>query len=637
MKRTLRLLVFLLFPLNSFAVLNPIVDSIPMRDGKKLAADIYIPAGCTSTCPAILIQTPYNRLAYRFIGLPLGIGMNVNSSNYIIVIIDWRGFYGSWAAVYNGCPTHGEDGYDCVQWIAAQSWSNTKVATWGPSALGVIQFQTAEQNPPNLVCMVPLVAGPQYDYQEYYPGGVYRTEYIEQLDALGYGMSTTLLANPFYNVIWNFSELGSNYPDSIRVPTFMIGGWYDHNIEKMLEFFNEIRATSPVNVRNLHRLLMGPWAHGGNGTAQVGTANQGELSYPNAARWNDSLALAFFDYHMRNISNNWNNTPFIEYYQMGENTWNTSPAWPPTGLSNFNLYMHPGGVLDAHVPTVPSVSQSFNYDPNDPSPTIGGSTLRQDLEQGPWRQDTAVENRNDILVFSTIALGQDVVMKGSARVKLKVSSNRKDTDFDVRLTDVYPDGRSMLLQDGTFRMRFRNGFTTSDTAAMVPNQIYDCTIDLPSTCITFLAGHRIRVDITSSNYPRFNRNMNTDGPMYPGPSGDTLVNPLVASNSVYMNSTDNSYIILPLVDFAGGINALSEEQMQMDLFPNPAKNECTVSFEKEAEGVLSILDIQGKTMLEQKIKGTQQKISLQGLENGIYFIRFTDAHGVSVKKLVISK
>jgi len=150
-----------IIPKNIVAQLTPIVDSILMSDGRKLAADIYIPTGITQG-PVILIQTPYNRTLYRFAGLPLQIKYNVNSSNFIFVIVDWRGFYGSSAAAYSGSPTRGEDGYDCVQWIAQQSWSDGKVGTWGPSALGKVQFQTAKENPPNLTCICPLVAASQF-------------------------------------------------------------------------------------------------------------------------------------------------------------------------------------------------------------------------------------------------------------------------------------------------------------------------------------------------------------------------------------------------------------------------------------------------------------------------------------------
>src|SRR4051812_46835595 len=147
------LFVLLTFSLNSFALLTPITDSITMSDGKKLAADIYIPSGMASG-PVILIQTPYNRALYRA-SLPLGIGLNLNSSNYIFVIVDWRGFYGSAAAAVLHPPAQGLDGYYCVEWIAQQSWSNGKIGTSGASALGKIQFQTAEYNPPHLTCICP--------------------------------------------------------------------------------------------------------------------------------------------------------------------------------------------------------------------------------------------------------------------------------------------------------------------------------------------------------------------------------------------------------------------------------------------------------------------------------------------------
>src|ERR1043165_1917923 len=290
MKTKLLLLPFLFTSFYSFAILTPQVASIPISDGRKLAADVYIPSGMVSG-PVILVQTPYNRLLYR-VGLPLGIGQNLNSSNYIIVVVDWRGFYGSAAAAHVGAPSQGQDGYSCVEWIAQQSWSNGKVGTWGPSALGRVQFQTAKTNPPHLTCICPLVAGPQYDYQEYFPGGCLRTEYVDQLDGLGFGTSAALMNAPVHNGTWTFVENQNFYPDSIRVPCYMIGGWYDHNIEVMLAFYKALQ-NSNTPVKDKHRLLMGPWVHGGHGTAQVGTQLQGQLSYPNADNWNDSLAILF--------------------------------------------------------------------------------------------------------------------------------------------------------------------------------------------------------------------------------------------------------------------------------------------------------------------------------------------------------
>jgi len=599
-------------------VLSPAVDSIPMGDNKKLAADIYIPQGWTSG-PVILVQTPYNRLWYRLIGLPL-VGTNINSSNYAFVIVDWRGFYGSASANYTGAPTRGEDGYDVVEWIAAQPWSDGKVGTWGPSALGRVQFMTAKENPPHLTCICPLVAGPQYSYQEYFPNGCYRTEYVEQLDGLGFGMSTILLQNPVYNNLWQFIVEPPNfYPTQIQVPALMIGGWYDHNIEVMLEFYNAIRTQSPLAVRDQHRLLMGPWVHGGNGSATVGTGQQGQLFYTNAVGRNDSLALLFFDYHLRSQNNGWNNTPFVQYYNMGQNVWTSSPTWPPSGISNLTYYFQSDSSMTSTAPASSSGSLSFNYDP----------------DQGPYDQAPVVESRNDVLRFTTAPLTSNVNVSGNVVVTLKVSSNRYDTDFCVRLCDVYPDGRSMLVNDGVYRMRFRNGFTANDTAALVPNQVYTVNIELPATSLTFLQGHRIRVDVTSSNYPRFNRNMNTNGPMYPFTNGDTLINPLVANNTVYTNSINSSSITLPTGSANVGIEQPTALTPTISIFPNPAGDVTTVVLPEVSSGIVYIRDVQGRVVQTQNYSSNTVQLNTAAIADGVYLIEIIQAQSRYTSTFVI--
>ncbi|MFL5765500.1 MAG: CocE/NonD family hydrolase [Bacteroidia bacterium] len=630
MKKILSFLLVILLTSASKAQvtpLNPVVDSIPMSDGKWLAADIYIPSGMVSG-PVILIQTPYNKFSFRY-SLPLGIGINLNSSNYIFVISDWRGFWGSAAAMTASPPSRGTDGKSTVDWIAAQPWCNGKVGTWGPSALGKIQFQTAQANPANLVCICPLVAGPQFDYDEYYTNGTLKTEFVEQLDGLGFGLSAFIVPNPVHNASWNFAETSNYYPAAIQVPAFMIGGWYDHNIEMMLPFFNGIRTLSPASVRNEHRLLMGPWCHGGHGATHVGTAVQGQLTYSNAAGWSDSLALMFFDYHMRNIANGWNSTPYIQYYQMGENSWNTASSWPVSGPAPVNFYFHQDNSLDNFIPANGTDELSFNYDPTDPSPTYGGTTLRADLEQGPYDQSDTVESRSDIQIFTTPLLTQNVVLKGSASVHMKISSNRFDTDLMVRLTDVYPDGRSMLVNDGAFRMRFRNGNTAADTAVMTPGAIYDCVIDLPNTAITFLAGHKIRIDVTSSNYPRFNRNMNTGGVMYPGNNMDSVMSPLIAANKIYTNNINTSYISLPLVGYTG-VNEIAMENAEV--YPNPVSTELTVRT-KEIKAVLSVYNMLGEELISESFSGNVT-INTSELAQGIYTVQIRSGNKILNRKLV---
>lgn len=625
-----------LFPVFLYAqIITPsIVDSIPMSDGEKLPVDIYLPSGWTSG-PAILIQTPYNRQAFRFTGLPLGIFNDIDVSNYAIVITDWRGFWGGYQAQHSGAPSHGQDGYSTVEWIASQSWSDGQIGTWGPSALGMVQYQTAREYPPHLKCVCPLVAGPQTLYQEYYPNGCLRTEYLEQLDGLGFGTSVFVLPFPYYSFAWSgIAEPAAYYPDSIGVPCFMIGGWYDHNVEKMIDFFGQIRTLSPTSVQNQHRLLMGPWAHGGHGTAQVGTASQGQLSFPTAAGWSDSLALDFFDYHMRSIANGWNNTPYVQYFRMGQNTWQSSASWPPPGYSPVTLYFQPNNTLDITAPASSTASFSYLYDPNDPSPTVGGPTLRLDQMQGPYDQSDSVEVRNDILLFTTAPLAQDMVLAGNAVVHLEVSSDRTDTDFDIRLCDVYPTGESMIVNDGVYRMRFRNGFTPADTAAMVPGTHYSVDIELPNTSIAFLAGHRIRVDVSSSNYPRFNRNMNTNGPMYPGLSTDTLVNPLVATNTVYTNSQYSSYITLPATPWP---NAIAENMQQdsWEIFPNPATENLFIRTEIPGLKQVYLLDLSGRLLRSETMNGDTFRFPLENFGAGVYLVELVTENGSSVKKVVV--
>jgi len=619
--------ILLISTVTLFAQLTPQVDSIPMSDGKKLTADVYIPSGMSSG-PVILIQTPYNRLLYRF-NLPLLVKQNINNSNYIFVILDWRGFYGSKKAAYTGAPKLGEDGYDAVEWIAQQSWCNGKIGTWGASALGRVQFATAQKNPPHLTCICPLVAGPQYTYEEYFPGGCLRTEYLEQLDELGFGLSPVLMNHTVYDIYWMGTEALTNYPDSIQVPALMIGGWYDHTIEQMLSFFSEIQSKSPVTVRDKHHLMIGPWVHKG-----VGLSTAGELSYSNAEYKSDSLALQFFDFYLRDIPNGYEQTPAVQFYQMGENNWLTSSVFPPGGTVNTHFYFHGDGSMDNSSSVNPNPdSLMFHYNPTDPSPTIGGPTLRTDLEEGPYDQAPQVENRNDILTFSTEILSQNIVMQGSATVHLKISSDRKDTDFNIRLTDVYPDGRSMLVNDGVIRMRFRNGRSVTDTAAMVPGKLYDADIILPNTCITFMAGHRIRVDVTSSNYPRFNRNANTGGNMYPGKNMDSLRNPVTAANTVYLRD-GVSYITMPLAGYTA-ISHVQNQKEDVTVYPNPAGTQLIIM------GLHSFEDIEIVNLLGQKQQWVGEKgkniltVDTSGLPEGVYILHVQYPEGKTIMKKFI--
>jgi predicted acyl esterase len=603
-----------------------------MSDDQLLKADIYLPNNWTSG-PTILIQTPYNKNLYR-LNLPIGIGQNQSTMGYAIVIVDWRGFWGSSSAAYQGAPGTGEDGYDVVEWIAAQSWSDGQVGTWGPSALGRVQYLTARENPPHLKCIVPVVAAPTYTYHEYYPGGSYRVEYMQQIAGLGFGNGALVLANPYLNNLWNITANQFFYPDEINVPTFMIAGWYDHNIDMMIPFFEALQTLSPTSVRDKHKMMIGPWVHGGHGFANPGSAMQGQLSYPNAANINHEETWKFFDYHLKGIETGIYNEPAVRYYKMGENTWHLVDEWPLNTTTQY-LYLHENGELHSQIPTASNPSLSYDYNPEDPSPTIGGPTLRADLDQGPYDQRFEVENRDDALIFTTDELVQAITLAGKAKLHLKISSSVIDTDFAVRICDVYPDGRSMLMVDGIQRARFRNGYTAAAEEFMTPGEVYECTVEFPHTAITFQEGHRIRVIVTSSNYPRFNRNMNTGGAMYPGLNGDVLVNPQVAHNTVHVSSLHSSYLELPTTT-SGTSSVESVSTSSVQVYPNPANDYFIIEGPFEGPSELKIMDCLGNTVSTHSISQKQERVETASFAKGVYFGIISDRTHYHTFKIVVN-
>ncbi|TVR77901.1 MAG: CocE/NonD family hydrolase [Chitinophagaceae bacterium] len=625
---------------NSQVFLNPDVDSIIVRDNNKIAADIYLPAG-NGPFSTILIQTPYNRLFYRA-GLPLGIEKNLSELRYAIVITDWRCFYGSSDACIplTNNTIRGEDGYDIIEWITQQNWSNGKVGTWGASALAKVQFMTAREKHPAHICAVPLVSGSQFQYDEYFPGGAARTEYIEQLSGIGFDFSTTLMNNPHYNNVWQFVENNNMFPDEIEIPMLHIAGWYDHNLKLMINLFDTLQKVSPAAADQ--HILIGPWAHGGFGQTQVGSIQQGEMMYPEAEKFNDSLAIAFFDYHLENISNGWETKSPVIYYQVGSNTWVNANQWPPDGNTSLKFYLNENNLLTLSEPAQNNLNYSFEYNPEDPSPTIGGATLKQVLLQGPYDQ-APVEQRNDNLVFTSEVLESDLHTTGSVVVKLHVESDKKDTDFIVRLTNVYPDGRSILKNEQILRMRFRDGYTVNDTSFLEAGVIYPIEIELPPQAITFNAGNRVRLIISSSNYPRYNRNMNNGAAnMYPGNSFDAVFNPEIATNTVFANTNNLSFIEFQTPQF-NFTEKIAESKAELTIYPVPANDVLTIEQTNELlfeNPEIVIFDIYGRAISSQKHyrnHSTHIQLNVENLAEGFYILSVNDKGRTINKKILIQR
>jgi predicted acyl esterase len=524
--------------LASSATFAARTQQIPMRDGKTLAADVYLPKS-GGPFPVVLIQTPYNKNLLRpaFTGQGrYGSDSLFTDATYAFVVTDWRGKFASQGALAPGATADiGRDGFDTCAWISKQDWCNGKVATWGPSALGRVQYETARHNPPNLVCQVPMVMPLNLDYDAYFPGGVLWEEFALMLGRIGFGTAIrdNLASRPLKNEMWRALETAHVKGGDFRVPMLFIGGWYDIYTDGVISAFQAVRANGNAGARTHSRLIVGPWPH------QTDQLKNGELEHPAAQFFGMKQTRAFIDHWMKGTANGFDKPdPRITYFQMGANEWRTTESWPPRGSSEQTYYFDADRGLSTQM-SRGSGSLTFRYDPANPAPTVGGHVLTPELAPGPADQRAKVENRSDVLVLNTPVLQKELAITGKVKVKLFVSSDRTDTDFTAILTDVYPDGRSMLVSEGIKRMRFRN--TTTKEELMKPGEVYPVTIELTNTALTFLKGHRVRLIVSSSNYPKYALNLNDGGPMYKKGPG------LVATNNVHTGKQHPSALILPVV------------------------------------------------------------------------------------------
>jgi putative CocE/NonD family hydrolase len=397
----------------------------------------------------------------------------------------------------------------------------------------------ASANPPDLACQFIQVATPNLYKHAIYQGGQFRYNMIYKwLKNQGsLHVLPELYENENYTLeVWTNVSLEDDWQD-INVPAVHMGGWYDCFCQGIVDGFMGYQYDGGPGAQGKSKLIMGPWTHGGPGRQQ-----QGELTYPKNSVNNFSSALFWemVNEYTMDIPGSYDEWPAVYYYVMGAvnetgapgNVWRSAEDWPPEHTDR-NWYIHEDDLLST---TYPGDYEALNYtyDPSDPVPTVGGQNLN--LPAGPYNQ-SEVETRDDVLVFSSETLTEPYEATGQIIANLFVSSNCPDTDFTVKLTDVYPDGRSMLITDGILRMRNRNGFDHWEF--MEEGEVYEVEIDMWTTSYIWNTGHKIRISISSSNYPRFLNNPNTDDPM----AQNTTYN--VAENTVYLDSSHPSCIILP--------------------------------------------------------------------------------------------
>ena len=519
---------------------GPAVETfmVEMPDGVKLATDVYLPAnddGTEPRYPAILLRTPYGKQQGK------GIASQLCPHGYIFVAQDMRGRFTSEG---RSMPVFGneglgerKDGHDTIEWIVKQSWSNGRVATWGGSASAIVQNMAAPDAPESLKGQFVLEAFSDYYHQFVYPGGVWQSGIFESWASsqqLVDGNVSLFREHPYYDEFWKrlSPEL---HASRVNAPAIYIGGWYDFFSQGTINSFVTVQNTGGPLARGKCLLVMGPIAHG----------LFHDRLYPGAAKApiHPFLPMEFYNYWLKGESAEAvESLKPVHYYVMGAlgeagapgNYWRSQDAWPPQAdLTPFHL--HPSGMLRREQIPTSNDALTYQFDPADPVVTPGSGGTFPDLGPLDLRP---IESRPDVLVFSTEPLDEPLEVTGRISAKLYVSSNCRDTDFAVTLTDVYPDGRSMRVAEGIRRASLREGFDKPQFLAA--GEVYEVDVDLWSTSLVFNKGHRIRVVVSSSNTPRFEPNPNTGATHYV--AGKSRV----ATNTVHLSTSHPSQVLLPI-------------------------------------------------------------------------------------------
>lgn len=537
---------------------------VPMRDHVELATDVFLPKA-QGRWPAILIRTPYNRrgtgaVSYR----------SFAQHGYAVVIQDVRGRYGS-QGVFRGIAQEGADGNDTITWIAEQPWSTGRVAMAGASYLGIDQWWAAVQDNPHLVAIAPVFSGDDEYTDRYYsrggamklghrllwlsenltPPGRTRPDFATYIDHVplrtadraAVGVSLPVwqrsLDHPSFDGFWKSLSIRQQI-DRVNVPVLSIGGWFDDYAESDLDAFSRL-----MKRKAMVETWIAPTGH--NPSIRFKTRDFG----PDARLPVRSLQLAWFDWWFKrsNAAEQADPpSPKLHIFVMGPNVWREEHEWPLARTRYAPLYLSSGG----HANTVAgdgalswqSVSRQppdqFTYDPKNPVPTVGGAICCNPkiMPPGPLDQ-TRVEGRNDVLVYTSAPLSEDVEVTGPVRVVLYVSTSANDSDFTAKLVDVQPNGQPLLVTDGIQRLRYRLSLNTP--VFVNHGATYRIGIDAGVTSYVFEPGHRIRLEVSSSNFPRFDRNFNSARPI----ADETRM--IKARQTIYHRPGYLSAIILPVI------------------------------------------------------------------------------------------
>ncbi|MFT5030290.1 MAG: putative CocE/NonD family hydrolase [Candidatus Binatia bacterium] len=536
---------------------------LPMRDGTQLAANIFRPKG-EGKFPAILIRTPYGKGDKNH-----GQARAYASQGYVMVVQDCRG-RGDSKGEWDPFRYDVEDGFDTQEWVGAQPWCNGSIGTTGGSYVGWTQWASAPNASKHLKAMSPIVPFCNA-YDLAYDGGAFQWsllmswgssvggarlggEKLQQafrhlpLNDFDANLSQEVfyledwIEHPVFDDYWKQRGIGREAFDDITVPILNIGGWYDIFAKATLDMINGVRSESRDRAARRNQfVVMGPWAHG------VGRNKVGDLDFGKEAALNIAqLQKKWFDYWLKEKETGVQDWPAFQIFIMGENKWRGEAEWPLARTQFTPYYLHSAGAanslngdgaLKATRPSGAEKSDTYQYDPNDPVPTAGGNNLGG-APAGPFDQ-TKVEQREDVLVYTSEPLKEAVEVTGPVKAIIFAATSAKDTDFTAKLVDVHPDGKAYNLCDGIIRARWRKSRTERDW--IEPGKTHRYEIDLWVTSNLFKPGHRIRVEISSSNFPRFSRNPNTGLPFG---TSDKL---LPATQTIFHDAERASHILLPVI------------------------------------------------------------------------------------------
>jgi len=592
---------------------------IPMRDGVRIATDVYRPKDTSKKYPTIFVRTPYN---FNFWDVRSGAPRDMSSEleavkrGYVFVEMNERGHFFS-EGNYDILGPPLSDGVDELSWISKQQWSNGKVGTIGCSSTAEWQMAVAAQGNPAYAAMIPQGfgagvgrVGGYWEQGNWYRGGAVQMLFIawisgqqnqvrpmfprnaSQEDLIRASKSFDL-AQQLPPVDWSkalghlpvmdiikavdgprgiFADempvdtggamikrapndsawyKGGLWHDNmtINVPGFWFMSWYDVSVGPNLAAYNHVRKTAKPEIANQQYAVIAPTLHCAYKRATENTV-VGERSMGDARLNYDEMTYAWFDYFLKGEKNGiLEKMPKVRYFTMGINKWQSSDTWPPQGAQPMSFFLSSGGrantlngdgVLSETLPATDNPDK-FDYDPMNPVPSYGGNVCcTGNAVQGGAFDQSKKETRPDILVYSTEPLKQGVEVSGPIEVTLYVSSDVKDTDFTVKLIDVYPDGRAYNLDETIQRMRYRNGYD-KPLVWMETGKVHKVTLQPMTTSNYFEAGHRIRIEVSSSNFPRFDRNLNTGGKNYDEVKG------VIAHNAVHHSKQYPSEVKLTVV------------------------------------------------------------------------------------------